>query len=142
MRRLGEFVVCALSVAVLLALVLGMRPFVTHGVSMEPSIVGGTVLFTFPVAAAELVPGEVAVVSLPGGTTVAHRVVSVDPVLEGASLVLRGDNNFLDDAPLTVSSARRVFLSVPALPLLSSPSTWVLLVGALWVRRTLRRSWR
>lgn len=139
MPKLSDVLLLGWLGLLVLAVLAGFRPLVTYGVSMEPTIREGTVLFTYPVRAVDLELGEFAVVEHPDGRLVSHRVVSSVPLPDGsARLVMRGDNNPSDDAPLVLAEARRIAFWLPLGDVVSHSGTWVLL-GSVFLFRRLRR---
>jgi signal peptidase I len=86
--------------------------------SMSPSIPAGSAALVRTVDADQVEVGDVVTVDRPGRLPVTHRVVAVEQASTGdpqaRSLTLRGDANSTDDpAPYTVTSVRRVIVSVP-----------------------------
>ena len=116
--------------------------------SMTPAYPSDSVLLVRDVPAESVRVGDVVTVSRDGRIPITHRVVSVDPALLGAELVLRGDANDVDDPePYQVSRVGLVMGGVPfggsALATLQSPiglgAATILVAGlvlwAWWPRR-------
>ena len=93
---LGLLVLVALAlVAVVAALLAGLRPFVVRSGSMAPAIGVGDVVVTRPVHPAELGAGEVVTFRDPSRSDalVTHRVVDVRRDGDQYSFVTKGDAN-------------------------------------------------
>lgn len=95
----------ALGVPLLLSGVTGFNLWQGEGVSMEPTFHAGDFVITRDVSADELKPGDV-VLYQNGEKHVMHRIVSITPTTRGqeATLITRGDNNPVDDAPVPESA--------------------------------------
>jgi signal peptidase I len=97
---------------------LGVRPALVSGVSMEPNLYLGDLIFTRPVAAASLQPGDV-IRFRNGGVSIVHRIVAVRRGPEGLVFETKGDNNGFMDAPVAAADVEgRMVLRVPKLGLL------------------------
>ncbi|MDQ2677382.1 MAG: signal peptidase I [Actinomycetota bacterium] len=124
--------------------VVGVRPLIVAGSSMEPSLPLDSLAVSVETPAQRLVVGDVVSVVRDDGARVTHRVVDLEPVARGAGLTeltLQGDANASPDATRPVEmTVDRVVWTVPglggALRALRSPTaTFVLgaLVGvAVW----------
>lgn len=111
---LGALAVLALLVAVL----LGLRPAVVVTGSMAPEIPTGALVVSRPVPADSVQPGDVVTVQRHrGGGLVTHRVVSVAASAEQpgvTSLELKGDANvYADPLPYLGTEVQHVVLSLP-----------------------------
>lgn len=82
--------------------------------SMSPGFPAGSVLLERTIDAADVTPGDIVTVVRADGSPVTHRVVTVDAAGAGASLVLRGDANDLNDPQPYL--ATRVGLVIGGLP--------------------------
>ena len=111
----------ALSIAAVLGVVgimigigvafFGVTPLVFKSGSMSPAIETGDLAFARHVDVKDIKKGDVVSVHV-NGARVTHRVVAVD----GDQLTLKGDaNNVVDEQPVTVAAADRVFMHVPKL---------------------------
>jgi signal peptidase len=97
---------------------LGVRPALVSGASMEPNFVLGDIVLTRPVAPESLRPGDV-IRFRDGAVSIVHRVVSVHETPAGLVFHTRGDNNDFTDPPVPESAVEgRVVLTVPKLGLL------------------------
>jgi signal peptidase I len=96
--------VIAIGVPLLLSGITGFRLWLGDGVSMEPTFYEGDFVITRDTQAAELAPGDV-ILFEQERRHVMHRIVSITPGAGGeATLVTRGDNNAVDDAPVPESA--------------------------------------
>lgn len=133
---------CLLALAA--TLLVGFRPLIVAGSSMEPGVPLGSLALAVETPVAELQPGDVVSVVRDDGGRVTHRLIAIDPVDLGgtavggtglAELTLQGDANRIPDATRPVeSSVDRVVWTVPGvgrlLVALRSPAA-MFLVGAL-----------
>lgn len=84
--------------------------------SMAPTMPTGTAAIAVPVKGEDISVGDVVLVERQGQLPVTHRVVSVEPLPNGAELVLKGDvNEAPDPAPYQVEEALQIVFPVPAL---------------------------
>lgn len=105
-------VVCAL--LTVLALVTGVRPLVFRSGSMGPDVPAGSLGFSRSTDAADLKVGDVVTVTTKTDQKVTHRIVTVTPHDDVATLQLKGDANSIADEDLyQVSSAPKLLFSVP-----------------------------
>jgi signal peptidase I len=105
---------------------LGVRPALVSGASMEPSLFLGDIVFTRSVAPASLQPGDV-IRFRSGDVSVLHRVVSVEQTPAGLVFKTQGDNNNFVDPPVAAADVEgRVVLRVPKLGLIPiALKTWL-----------------
>ena len=116
--------------------------------SMTPTYPTDSLLIVRDVAASSVVTGDVVTVTRVGAVPITHRVVSSDPGLGGAELVLRGDaNDTVDPQPYQVQRVGLVLGGIPfggaALATLQSPvglgtatvAVALLVLWAWWPRR-------
>jgi signal peptidase I len=78
---------------------LGIRPAVVTGVSMEPSLRMGDIAFTREVPPETLQLGEV-IRYRSGNTVIMHRIIEIAPGTGGPIFVTRGGNNDAADRPV------------------------------------------
>lgn len=123
-RRLLEVVLVTFVVTVLgLAGLAQVLPSIGHGLfavrsdSMAPDLRVGDLLLVDRVRAEEVRAGEVVTISIGGGATVTHRVVSVTPTDDGPMFTTKGDANATADPVAHRSDQLRGRLAL-ALPLL------------------------
>lgn len=108
-RLLGTLLVAlafviAIGVPLLLSGITGFRLWLGDGTSMEPTFYKGDFVITRDTPAAELAPGDV-ILFEHERHHVMHRIVSITPGAGGeATLVTRGDNNAVNDAPVPESA--------------------------------------
>jgi len=120
--------------ALVVALVSGVRPVVPRTGSMSHAMPAGTLVLTAPVAGADVAPGDVVTVPTRSGVLVTHRVVEVGRDDAQWTATLQGDANDAPDAEeYDVSDgARRVVAVVPGLgPVVTAVRGPWLLAGAL-----------
>jgi signal peptidase I len=105
---------------------LGVRPALVSGASMEPSLFLGDIVFTRSVAPASLRPGDV-IRFRSGDVSVLHRVVSVEQTPAGLVFKTQGDNNNFVDPPVAAADVEgRVVFRVPKLGLIPiALKTWL-----------------
>ncbi|MBO9521282.1 MAG: signal peptidase I [Nocardioidaceae bacterium] len=101
-----------------LSLAFGVKPVIFRSGSMSPAIGTGALAFTHPVDAAGLHVGDVVTVRNDKGVRVTHRIRSITPNGDRATLVLKGDANRVVDGEAYevgpgAGSADRVLFSVP-----------------------------
>lgn len=92
--------VLLLAAAMTLPLLIGWHSYIVLSGSMEPHYPVGSLVYIMPTPADNLVAGAVVAFEGVGGTTVTHRIVSVD--LERELLITKGDANQTND-PVPVS---------------------------------------
>lgn len=143
-------------VLAVLAVVLDARIALFRTGSMSPTITPGSAALTVPVAASDVVLGDVVTVERPGLLPVTHRVVDIGEAPgESRVLTLKGDANAVaDPEPYVVTSVRRVLWDVPGVaptialtqnPLVLGAFTLgasALVVWAFWPRRGQQREER
>ncbi len=92
---------------------LGIRPALVSGVSMEPNLVLGDIVVTRTVAPESLRKGDV-VRFRSGQVPVLHRIIEIKRTPQGLVFTTQGDNNNLPDAPISTASLEgKVILVVP-----------------------------
>ena len=97
---------------------LGLRPAIVSGISMEPSLQLGDIVETKTVDAATLVPVDV-IRFQTDGVPILHRVLEVRRDETGLSFVTQGDSNDFVDAPMPAAAVEgKVVLTIPKLGLL------------------------
>jgi signal peptidase I len=103
---------------------MGFRPGVVSGISMEPSIGrGDLVIIQQNVDPAALAVGDVVRFAGPAGHTIVHRIIAIDQTPTGRVFTTQGDNNRGPDPSFDASALRgKVVSSVPAL---GWPAIWV-----------------
>jgi signal peptidase I len=108
----------------LVPVVLGWQPQLILTGSMEPRIMPGDLVVTRPVDPTTLKLGQVVTVDDPDhddGRTRTHRIVRID---EHGDLVLRGDNNPMDDSsPVPLDAVHGV--GVLRVPYVGRPLLWL-----------------
>lgn len=93
----------------------GIQPTVVSGVSMEPALMAGDIVFTRQMPVEEILVGDIVLVGR-GGSPVVHRVVEVRGTAQGRALVTKGDANNVEDAPTSAAAIQgKVVLVVPKL---------------------------
>jgi signal peptidase len=76
------------------SLFFGYRPVGIQGTSMEPALLDGDELWVKYLEPAEVKVGDIVVLQDPALGQIAHRLVSVEPLLNGSYLVVtKGDAN-------------------------------------------------
>jgi signal peptidase len=97
---------------------MGFRPAIISGVSMEPGLEQGDVVFTRPADPAALKVGDV-IRFRQAGVPIIHRIRTITPGPQGPVFETRGDNNNYADAPVPASAVEgRVELVLPKIGLL------------------------
>ena len=92
---------------------LGVKPAVVTGVSMEPAMHTGDLVITRPVDPDELEVGDV-VRFVVGRTPVMHRITEIEETANGRVFVTQGDNNNTPDDPLLEGQIEgEVIVTVP-----------------------------
>jgi len=92
---------------------LGVRPALITGISMEPSLVEGDIVFTRVVAPQMLEPGDI-IRFQAGGVPVLHRIREVARTPGGLVFVTQGDNNAYPDALVPVDAVEgEVLFTIP-----------------------------
>jgi signal peptidase len=92
---------------------LGVKPAVVTGVSMEPAMHTGDLVITRPVDSDELNVGDV-VRFVIGRTPVMHRITAIEETTNGRVFVTQGDNNNTPDDPILDSQIEgEVIVTVP-----------------------------
>ncbi len=92
----------------------GLTPLVFTSGSMSPAIAAGDLAFGRTIDADEIQVGDVVSVVNAEGVRITHRVVTVDPTQQGATVTLKGDANTSPDLePYPVTSVERVAFAVP-----------------------------
>ncbi len=93
---------------------LGVRPALISGVSMEPKLTLGDIVVTRQVDAATLSAGDI-IRFRSGEVPVLHRIIEVKRGPEGLAFVTKGDNNNLADGLVAAASVEgKVVLVIPA----------------------------
>jgi signal peptidase len=143
LRRIVDIGLVALILVVLAGLVLGKgaplvgrQSIIIGGGSMEPALGLGSAIVVKPVAAAELVVGDIVSLRVgPDRTTYTHRIVAVVDRPDGRWIRTKGDANANPDPTLVPATAviGRVELVVPLfgylLALLSLPVGVIFVIG-------------
>ena len=94
---------------------LGVRPALISGVSMEPELVLGDIVVTRGVAPESLRAGDV-IRYRSGDVPVLHRIIEIKRGPEGLVFITQGDNNNVADAPVPTALVEgRVVLVIPKL---------------------------
>lgn len=117
-------VTAALMVALVLGGVLGYRPVVVTGISMEPAYERGDMaIIDRDFDPATLAVGDVVEFHDPNGRSVIHRIVAIEENPAGLLFTTQGDNNGRPDPPLTteVIDGKVIFL----FPILGWPAIWL-----------------
>jgi len=92
---------------------LGVKPAVVTGVSMEPAMHTGDLVITRPVDSDELKVGDV-VRFVIGRTPVMHRITEIEETTNGRVFVTQGDNNNTPDDPILEGQIEgEVIVTVP-----------------------------
>jgi signal peptidase len=104
---------------------LGYRPFLIRGSSMEPAIARGAIALAQEDTSHGILPGDVVSFTESNGVVVTHRVVAVDGSGRSELLTTKGDANpAADPAPIPAARvAGRVVASVPLLGYLAAMLT-------------------
>jgi signal peptidase len=117
---------------------MGLRPYIIRGGSMEPSIPLGAVVAVGNVSIEDVVPGDVLTVQPAGRPVITHRVLRLLNDTDGTvSLVTKGDANAHTDGAAVPASAilGRVHFSVPLIGYLMAalqvPGTIISLLSGL-----------
>ena len=105
---------------------LGVRPALVSGVSMEPNLYLGDVIVTRTVEPRTLRIGDV-IRFRSGEVSIVHRIVAVRKAPEGLVFETKGDNNGFMDAPVAGEDVEgKLVLRVPKLGLLPiALKTWL-----------------
>lgn len=141
----------ALSLALHLAPFAGYQPYAVRSGSMAPALEVGDLAIGERVPADAIRAGDIVARALPGGPTIAHRVVTVGAGDDGPRITTRGDANAAND-PVAATAAEirgRIAWRVPAagylVATLSTPSGSVAVLSiiatflvALWLVRDAR----
>jgi signal peptidase I len=94
----------------------GVQPLIFRSGSMAPAIDTGAFALAHDVGARDLEADDIVSVHTAAGTRVTHRIADISQTPGGARLLLKGDANDAEDpAAYDVTSADRVFVSVPKL---------------------------
>jgi signal peptidase I len=95
---------------------LGVRPALVSGVSMEPNLVLGDIVVTRSVPVETLKAGDI-VRYQSGAVPVLHRIIEVRRGPDGQRVfITQGDNNNFGDAPVPASAVSgKVILTIPKL---------------------------
>ncbi|MGA8850178.1 MAG: signal peptidase I [Aeromicrobium sp.] len=111
---IGAVLGAASAVLAVLAASGHLRPLVFTSGSMEPTIPTGALAFSRPVAATDIVVGDVVSVTRGDGARVTHRVVSTTMRSDGVVMTLQGDANPSPDVEsYRADAAYRVVFGVP-----------------------------
>ena len=105
---------------------LGVRPALVSGVSMEPNLGLGDIVLTRPVDSATLRAGDV-IRFRSGDISIVHRIVAVKATPAGLLFQTQGDNNNFADPPVPAADIEgKVMLRLPKLGLLPiALRTWL-----------------
>jgi len=94
---------------------LGVKPEIVTGVSMEPAMHTGDLVIVKDVDVEDLGVGDV-IQFRAGQTRVFHRLIEIEKTPEGYALVTQGDNNNTADDPIVDEQVEgKVVLTVPEL---------------------------
>jgi signal peptidase len=97
---------------------LGVRPAIVTGISMQPNLRQGDIVVTRGVPPGGLAPGDV-IRFQEAGVPVIHRIKEVSRTRDGLVFITQGDNNLFPDAPVPAAAVEgEVMLTVPRLGLL------------------------
>lgn len=126
----AAFVVVVATIAIVavigvVAPVVGLRPFVIRGSSMEPAIPRGALVLSTEGADRAIVAGDVVSFREANGTIVTHRVTAVAGTGDATLLTTQGDANASAD-PTALPARRvigRVAVALPALGFISAMLT-------------------
>ena len=104
-------------VVAIASMLLGITPLVFRSGSMSPDIPTGSLAIAHSVDAQDLKVGDVVSVYNDAGTRISHRIVGINPGVDGGvSLTLKGDaNRVVDPEPYNVTAADHIIASVPLL---------------------------
>ena len=92
---------------------LGVKPEIVTGVSMEPAMHTGDLVIVKDVDVGDLRVGDV-IQFKTGQTRVFHRLIEIEKTPEGYALVTQGDNNNTPDDPIVDEQVEgKVVLTVP-----------------------------
>ena len=92
---------------------LGVRPTLVAGVSMEPTFETGDVVVTRKVSAEDIQVGDIIRYRSANGF-ILHRVVDIDAGTGQRVFITRGDNSDVDDDPVLASQVEgKVILTIP-----------------------------
>ncbi len=92
---------------------LGVRPALISGMSMEPTFHTGDMVLTRDVPLQDLKVGDIVRYKL-GGVAVVHRIVKIDQGDSGTVFTTKGDNNNTEDKPVQGQQIQgRVVLIIP-----------------------------
>lgn len=92
---------------------LGVRPAVISGVSMEPALAVGDVVFTREVAPEALRVGDV-IRYRNGQAAIMHRIVEIDSGRKSPVFITKGDNNNVADNPVLAQQIEgKVVFTIP-----------------------------
>lgn len=97
--------------------VLGLRPLVIRGSSMEPTVPRGALVLAAESSASTVAPGDVVSFREANGVVVTHRIVAIDGSGAAAVLTTKGDANPAAD-PDGLPVGRVIGRVVVALPIL------------------------
>ena len=105
---------------------LGVRPALVSGVSMEPNLGLGDIVLTRPVDPASLRAGDV-IRFRSADISIVHRIVAVKATPAGLLFQTQGDNNNFADPPVPAADIEgKVMLRLPKLGLLPiALRTWL-----------------
>jgi signal peptidase len=120
-----SFIVAALVLGVLaVGALLGYRPVVVNGISMEPAYERGDLaIIQRNVDPATLAVGDVVQFDDPSGRPVVHRIIAIENQATGPIFTTQGDNNPRPDGALSAEAinGKVVFL----VPILGWPAIWL-----------------
>jgi signal peptidase len=92
---------------------LGVRPTLVAGVSMEPTLETGDVVITRKIPTEDIKVGDIIHYRSENGS-VLHRVVDIQTGTRGLVFVTRGDNNNVNDDPVLASQVEgEVVVTIP-----------------------------
>ena len=99
--RMGWTALGATAIAVVIVVfgVMGVRPFLVNGISMQPAYESGDIALVRSVDPATLEVGDVIKFST-GTVPVIHRIVAIDELPEGTMIRTQGDNVDRADPPI------------------------------------------
>lgn len=93
--------------------IIGVKPTIVHGISMEPTYQTGDVVITRDVDSEALVVGDVIVFSV-GSRDVVHRIIELRNDETGLHFITLGDNNKAPDSPVPVDKVTgKVVMRIP-----------------------------
>ena len=101
---------------------MGVRPLVVAGISMEPAYERGDLALIREVEPESLEVGDVIVFTLRSTATI-HRIIEIEDTAEGLRFTTQGDNVSRPDPPIAADAVegKVVFL----LPKVGHPSLWL-----------------